>query len=89
MLTTDVNVRLVAIARTTFDTELAHQLAVQVRSSLLEAGISLKGAEAFVSELDEAQNISQELAEDPPDLLVLLQATFADSTLAVQIAGNM
>jgi len=89
MLTTDVNVRLVAIARTTFDTELAHQLAVQVRSSLLEAGISLKGAEAFVSELDEAQNISQELAEDPPDLLVLLQATFADSTLAVQLAGNM
>ena len=89
MIVKDVNVRLVAIARTTFDTELAHQLAVQVRSNLLEAGVTLKGTEAFVSELDEAQKISQELAADPPDLLVLLQATFADSTLAVQLARNM
>jgi L-fucose isomerase-like protein len=88
MIATDVNVRLVAIARTTFDTGLAHQLAVQVRSNLLEAGVTLKGSEAFVSELDEARKISQELAEDPPDLLVLLQATFADSTLAVQLARN-
>ena len=87
-IATDVNVSLVAIARTTFDTELAHQLAVQVRSSLLEAGVSLKGSEVFVSELHEAQKISRELAEDPPDLLVLLQATFADSTLAVQLARN-
>ena len=84
----DTYVGLVAIARTTFDIGLARQLAAQVRSNLSEAGVSLTGSEAFVSELDEAQKISRELTENPPDLLILLQATFADSTLAVQLARN-
>ena len=85
---TDLSVSLVAIARTTFDMELARQLSDQVRANLSGIGISLTEPEAFVSELGEAKIISHELAEDPPDLLVLLQATFADSTLAVQLARN-
>ena len=55
-----VGVRLVAIARTTFDIGLAQQLAIEVRSNLLEAGVSLKGAEAFVSELDEARALRED-----------------------------
>ena len=88
MTASDINVRLVAIARTTFDIELARQLAGEVRSSLSEAGVSLTGSEAFVSELEEAKKISRELTDNPPDLLILLQATFADSTLAVQLVQN-
>ena len=88
MTASDINVRLVAIARTTFDIELARHLAGEVRSSLSEAGVSLTGSEAFVSELEEAKKISRELTDNPPDLLILLQATFADSTLAVQLVQN-
>jgi L-fucose isomerase-like protein len=88
MIAEGVNVRLVAIARTTFDIELARQLTAQVRSGLSKAGVSLTGSEAFVSELEDAQKISRELTKNPPDLLLLLQATFADSTLAVQLARS-
>ncbi|MHC4707842.1 MAG: L-fucose/L-arabinose isomerase family protein [Planctomycetota bacterium] len=89
MTATDTNVRLIAIARTTFDIELARRLAGEVKSGLSEAGVSLTGPEAFVSELEDAQKISRELTRSPPDLLILLQATFADSTLAVQLARSM
>jgi L-fucose isomerase-like protein len=88
MTAPDIDVRLVAIARTTFDIELARQLAGEARSSLSQAGVLLTGSEAFVSELAEAKKISRELADSPPDLLILLQATFADSTLAVQLVQN-
>ena len=89
MTATETNVRLVAIARTTFDIELARRLAADVRSALSKAGVSLTGSEAFVSELEDAQKISLELAKNPPDLLILLQATFADSTLAVELARSL
>ncbi len=86
MGSTDVTLGLVHLARPTFDLALATQIASQVRSQLEEAGYSLTGRETLVSSLEEAEKVAQELAENPPDLLLVFQATFADSTMVMSLA---
>ena len=83
---TDVTLGLVPLARPTFDLVLATQIASQVCSQLKEAGYSLAGRETLVSSLDEAKKVAQELADNPPDLLLIFQATFADSTMVMSLA---
>lgn len=82
----DVTLGLVPLARPTFDLALATQITAQVRSRLEEAGYSLTGRETLVSSLDEAEEVAQELANYPPDLLLVFQATFADSTMVTSLA---
>ena len=79
-------VGLVSLARSTFDIELATQAAAQVRAQLKGAGLTLVGPKALVVTVDEARGVAQELADDPPDLLLILQATFADSTMVMSLA---
>ncbi len=86
MGSTDVTLGLVPLARPTFDLALATQITAQVRSRLEEAGYSLTGRETLVSSLEEAEKVAQELAENPPDLLLVFQATFADSTMVMSLA---
>jgi L-fucose isomerase-like protein len=82
----DVHLGLVSLARPTFDVVLAAQIAAQVRSQLEQAGFSLSGPRTLVSSAEEATQVARELAENPPDLLLLLQATFADSTMVKSLA---
>lgn len=82
----DVTLGLVPLARPTFDLALATQITAQVRSQLEEAGYSLAGPETLISSLDEAEEVAQELADNPPDLLLVFQATFADSTMVMSLA---
>ena len=82
----DVSLGLVPLARPTFDLVLATQITAQVRAQLEEAGYSLTGRETLVSSLDEAEEVAQELADNPPDLLLVFQATFADSTMVMSLA---
>jgi L-fucose isomerase-like protein len=77
---------LVPLARTTFDLPLANQLAAQVRLQLHEAGFQLAGSEELVTNLEQTQAVARKLAQQPPDLLVVLQATFADSTMVMGLA---
>jgi L-fucose isomerase-like protein len=77
---------LVALARTTFDIPLANQVAAQIRHQLHEVGFQLAGSEELVTNLEEARAVARELAEQPLDLLVVLQATFADSTMVMALA---
>ena len=76
----------IAIARTTFDVALAEQVTATARENLQQAGFTLVGPEALVTTLDEAQAAATDMMRDPPDLLILFQATFADSTMVMQIA---
>jgi L-fucose isomerase-like protein len=85
----DVSLGLVPLARPTFDIDLAAQVVDQVRSQLERAGFSLTGPEALISDGDEARKVAQELAEKPPDLLLILQATFADSTMVMSLAQTV
>ena len=77
---------LVSLARTTFDIPLANQVAAQVRLRLHDASFQLAGSEELVTNLEETQAVARKLAQQPLDLLVVLQATFADSTMVMSLA---
>ncbi len=79
----------VAIARTTFDVELAQEVATRARALLTGGGLALAGPEALVTSLDEAAAAAAHLAGQSLDALVILQATFADSTLALALVDGV
>ncbi len=87
--TSGVTIGLVPIARPTFDIPLAESVTAQVRARLGQAGFTLTGPQALVSSLDEAAAAAQALQADPPDLLLVLQSTFADSTMAAELAAQI
>lgn len=71
----------VPIARSTFDVPLAAELAAQVRTRLSTAGFTLAGPDDLVITTEEAVDAARTLSATPLDLLVVFQATFADSTM--------
>jgi L-fucose isomerase-like protein len=79
----------IPIARTTFDIPLAAEMAGQVRKSLTQAGFTLVGPEGLVTGGEEAAAAMAALAGKSIDLLLLLQATFADSTMALQMTEKI
>lgn len=82
----ELTLGLVPLARTTFDIPLATDVLAQVRSRLAGAGLTLTGPASLITTLDEAQDAARELATSPPDLLLVLQATFANSTMVMSLA---
>ena len=82
----DITLGLVPLARPTFDTALAAEITAQVREQLVQAGYTLAGPEGLVSNMEEAKQAAQALAGEPLDLLLVFQATFADSTMVVSLA---
>ena len=85
----DINIGLIPIARTTFDITLAGEMMRQVRKSLAQSGFTLWGPDGLVTNTEEAEAAIAALAGKPLDLLLLLQATFADSTMALQLAEKI
>lgn len=82
-----LHVGFVALARPTFDTALAAEVTAQARAALLGTGaLSLVGPENLVMDLPAAEAAAQALTTGPLDLLVIFQASFADSTMAVALA---
>jgi L-fucose isomerase-like protein len=56
------------------------------RKALGKAGFDLVEPEQPISEFSLAQQTARKLADQPIDLLLIFQATFADSTMVVEIA---
>ena len=79
----------VAIARPTFDIPLARDVTRQARDQLAGAGFTLDGPPELVSTPDDAASAIRTLVADPPDLLVIFQATFADSTPTLALAEGI
>ena len=79
-------VGLVPLARTTFDIPLATRVTAQVRQQLLNAGFQLVGPDDLVTSLEESRAAARSLANQPLDLLLVFQATFADSTMVMSLA---
>ncbi len=77
----DIILGFVPIARTTFDIPLATQMTAQARAALENAGYTLVGPDGLVTNLDEASAAGDMLASEAPDLLIIFQATFADTTM--------
>jgi L-fucose isomerase-like protein len=75
----------VPIARPTFDVAFAQDLTDQVYARLVQAGYKLVGSQVLVMDADAVADVAQLLSENPPDLLLVLQASFADSTMVMRL----
>lgn len=81
-----LRVALISIARPTFDVPLAQSVADTAYAGLADAGIDVVGTGAeLLMDGDAAQRAVAQLAETEFDALVLLQASFADSSMAVAL----
>jgi L-fucose isomerase-like protein len=86
-LNSPLSVALISIARPTFDVALAQTVADTVLSQLIGAGFDVFGTGAeLLMDAAGAEKAVQSLEEQEPDLVILVQASFADSSMAVQIA---
>ncbi len=74
------------IARPTFDTVLAAQVTAQMAATLTAAGCELVGPADLVMDATAVQAAADSLAGQPLDLLLLFQASFADSSVAAGLA---
>lgn len=74
------------IARTTFDIELAKKVTDLARFQLSQLPVTIGGPIELITDLQSAQEIASSLASDPPDLLLIFQATFADSSMIMSLA---
>ena len=86
---TELTLGFVSIVRTTFDVALAETVIAQVRARLDSLNVALVGPAAALTTLEEAEAAARALAADPPDILVILQATFADSTMLLALAERV
>lgn len=85
-----LSVALVSIARPTFDVPLAQSVADTVVAQLIGAGMEVVGTGAeLLMDGAGAQRAMDSLADGNFDLLLLMQASFADSSMAVQIASSV
>ena len=80
-------------AKTQFDNRKLYDYCVALANEcggrLQKAGFSVNGLDTLVGYVNEATEASRALTKHPLDLLVLLQATFANSTPAVDIAQKV
>lgn len=80
----DIVIGFVPIARPTFDLGLARDLTAQVSAAL--AGYTLVGSTELVMDAAAVQSRLSELVDARLDMLLLLQASFADSAMALELA---
>ena len=85
----DLNIGFLPIARATFDMELAAQMTAQVQAQLTQNDFTVFAPEALVTSIDEVRATLPILTAQPLDLLVVLQASFADSTMVMEAAAGV
>ncbi len=86
MTTGSYRIAFVPLARTTFDIPLANEVTQAARSALLSAGLQLVGPEQLVTDLSSTQSVAHQLSAEEIDLLLVFQATFADSSMVTALA---
>lgn len=85
--TPPLTVAMAAIARPTFDIPLAQAVADEVHARLERAGLRVVGTgNALIMDAEGAALMQEALRTTPSDLLLLLQASFADSGMATTLA---
>ena len=77
------------IVRTTFDVPLAEEMIRAARENLTSAGFDLIGPEHSITDLPTAKQTATKLSSESIDLLLIFQATFADSTMVVELAETL
>ncbi len=82
---TDLNIAFIPIARTTFDIPFAEEMTKLARTALESSDAKLFGPTDLVTDSDGVSRALDALTGIELDLIVLLQATFADSSMVVTI----
>lgn len=82
----EIRIGFVPIARPTFDLDLARELTAQVYAALLDVGYSVTGSQDLVMDAEAIEARITELAAADVDMVLVLQSTFADSTMVAQLA---
>ncbi len=82
----ELRIAFVPLARPTFDIPLAEEVTAAVRNQLSEAGYVLNGPIDLVMDLEAAKAAAQMVTDAPHDLLLVMQSTFADSTMITALA---
>ncbi len=86
MKRSDIRIGFVPIARPTFDLELAGQLTDQLFAVVQEAGYQLVGSQELIMDGAAMDERIDELASSEIDMVLMLQSSFADSSMVVQLA---
>jgi len=85
----ELRIALVPIARVHFDVELARQITHELRRNLILAGFHVIGQTELVTDAAAAHVVAQTLVSQEFDVLLAFQATFADSSIVVQLAEEL
>jgi len=85
-MTIQPHIYFVPIARPTFDVPLAQDMTEQVFSQLSNADFRLSGSTELIMDGDSLQSRITEIESAQPDMLLILQSSFADSSMIVQLA---
>lgn len=86
MIPSAIRIGFAPIARPTFDLDLANELTAQVYAALLESGYELVGAQDLIMDGAAIDARIAQLAAADIDMILALQASFADSTMILQLA---
>lgn len=79
----------IPLARTTFDIPFAREMFEKAKDTLLSEGISLIGPADLITDSPGVEKALQGLKGDEIDLVVIFQATFADSSMATKLADEL
>lgn len=82
----DIHIGFAPIARPTFDLDLARELTAQVYAAVTEDGYRLTGAQNLVMDGAAIETRISVLSAADVDMILVLQSTFADSTMVAQLA---
>ncbi len=85
----DIRIGFAPIARPTFDLGLANELTAQVYAALSESGYNLVGSQDLIMDGDAIDARIAEFSAADIDVMLMLQASFADSTMVLQLAGAL
>ena len=82
----DIRIGFVPIARPTFDLDLARQETAKVYEAIGQAGFTILGSQDLIMDGAAIDARIAELAAAEIDMILMLQASFADSTMVLQLA---
>ena len=89
MTPSDIRIGFIPIARPTFDLELARELTGQVYAAITKAGYSIAGSTDLVMDGDAVAARIVELEDADIDMALVLQSTFADSAMVLNLARTL
>ena len=81
-----IHIGFAPIARPTFDLQLARQLCDGAYASLQSAGYRISGSRDLIMDADSMRQRIDELQAATPDMLLVAQASFADSAMLLDLA---